>query len=136
MDIFGIGTALQGATRIYFKSARRTGRTTSMLESLSDGDRVYFPTNQQAIYFEDFAKQRGKKIECRVVCPKHPTRVFDMGTCQGRAVFDHSWLEKFYLEQLNYAEETVDKLQKETSGWGEAHKQTKLKAKELAKWQV
>ena len=40
MDHFGIGAALLGAANIYFNSARQTGRTTSLIESVKDGDRI------------------------------------------------------------------------------------------------
>ena len=40
MDHFGIGAAIYGAARVYFQSARRTGRTTALLDGLKDGDRL------------------------------------------------------------------------------------------------
>ena len=44
MDAFGIGQAMEGTALTYFRASRQTGRTTSMIESLKDGDRVVFRT--------------------------------------------------------------------------------------------
>lgn len=48
MDHFGIGTALLGCAEVYFRCARRTGRTTSLVESLVSGDRVVCRTENEA----------------------------------------------------------------------------------------
>lgn len=136
MDFFGIGAAVKGAMNVYFQSARRTGRTTSMLETLKDGDRVYFACQQDARNFDRLCKERGRGVECLVIDPKEPQSIFHRhGTCSGRAIFDHSWLEQFYQHGLEQMQEHVACLERESSGWSEVHEQTKLKAQELAKWQ-
>ena len=40
MDHFGIGAGLTGAMDIYFHASRGTGRTTSLVDSVKEGDRV------------------------------------------------------------------------------------------------
>ena len=47
-DAFGIGQAVQGAARVYFQTARASGRTVAMVESLKEGDRVIFNNSQLA----------------------------------------------------------------------------------------
>jgi len=47
MDLFGIGSAIKAMIVVYRQSARGTGRTVSMVESVKDGDRIVF-TNSNA----------------------------------------------------------------------------------------
>lgn len=136
MDFFGIGSAVKGAAEIYFRSARRTGKTIQLLNGLKDGDRVYFATGEEARHFERLCKERNREIECVVIPTKHPGKVFDRGTSQGRAVFDHGWVEKFYREQLEAIGKDIHDLETQSSGYGEAHEQTKMQALELAKWRT
>ena len=48
MDHFGIGAAMRGMALTYIQSARRTGRTTSVVESVKDGDRIVFADRREA----------------------------------------------------------------------------------------
>lgn len=134
MDHFGIGAAVEGAVRIYTHSARRTGRTTSLVESLKDGDRVVFVNRKEADHTNRLCLERGVKIECLVIDPKNPRLAFDHGTSQGRTLFDHSWVEQFYLRTIEQAREDIDYFQRELSGFGAAHIETRLRAEEIAKW--
>jgi hypothetical protein len=135
MDFFGIGAAVKGAVNIYFRSARATGRTTNLLEGLKDGDRVYFATHDEAQYFKRKCKEVEKSIECVVIPISYPEKVFERGTSQGRAVFDHGWIEQFYINALEQCTKDIKHLETETSGYGEAHRETKRKAIEFSKWQ-
>ncbi len=72
MDIFGIGTAIRGTVGVYFLSARRSGRTVQMINTLKDGDRVVFATSNMARTVERMARDRGVKIEYIVVNPIEP----------------------------------------------------------------
>ena len=134
MDHFGIGTATQAAFEIYAVSARQTGRTTSLVESLKDGDRVIFTNSVEARRVEIMCEARGIKIETQVVDPRTPSKVFDRQTAQGRVIFDHSWVEEFYRLSLQKASEEIDHLQVESSGYGFKHYETRQQAMELARW--
>ena len=134
MDAYGIGAALQGAARIYFQSARRTGRTTALLESLKDGDRVIFSDSREADRVGRLARELGVKIQCLVIDPKDPRRLFERGTSEGRTIFDHSWVEAWYMQALQGASMELDHLQRESSGWGVAHAETRLAAREVDRW--
>ena len=48
MDHFGIGAAMRGMFLNYMHSARRSGRTTSLVESVKDGDRIVFAERREA----------------------------------------------------------------------------------------
>lgn len=134
MDAFGIGAAIDGAAHIYFRSARGTGRTTALAESLKDGDRVYFRNIQEADYVVRLCKELGVTIEAMVIDPKTPLKIFDRGTPTGRAIFDHNWLEEFYLNTINNCRLEIDHLQRESSNFGMAHVETKLARQINNKW--
>jgi hypothetical protein len=136
VDHFGIGAAMQGAARIYMQSARRTGRTTALVESVKDGDRICFLDNREAERVRRLCLERGVKVECIVIDPKRPDRVFERGTSQGRTLFDHSWIEQYYLSAIERATQDIDHLEREASGYGEAHRETRRAAEEIVKWQV
>jgi hypothetical protein len=138
MDHYGIGTALNGAVRIYFQSARQTGRTTSLVESLKAGDLPVFTNRREADWVKRLCKERGIEIETIIIDPKEPQRIFERGTRpgDGRTIFDHSWVEEYYLNAIRKAQNEIDMFQRDTSGSGMAHIETRLKARELAKWTV
>lgn len=134
MDHFGIGAAVQGAFEIYVTSARGTGRTTSLIESLKDGDRVIFINSAEARRVEILCAERGLKIETQVIDPRTPAKVFERNTAQGRVIFDHTWVEEFYRLALQSAGRELDHLQEESSGFGFKHYENRQRAMEIAKW--
>jgi hypothetical protein len=137
MDHFGIGAAMRGITQIYIQSARRTGRTTSLVESVKNGDRIIFVDNNEAERVKRLCLERGVKVECIVIDPKKPGDVFKRGTPEGRTLFDHSWVEQYYVNAIEFAKNDIDRLQQQTSCYGEAHRETRRRAEEeLAKWNI
>ncbi|MDV4167838.1 hypothetical protein [Rhodovulum sp. FJ3] len=138
MDHFGIGSGVAGSANVYFQSARRTGRTTSLVESLKDGDRVVFLSEREGRRVQSLCKERGIEIEVIVCDPKDHKRLFGRGSPCGseRTIFDHGWVEQFYLGEIERARRTIDRLQTELSGRGEAHRSTQRQAEEFAKWRV
>jgi len=136
MDHFGMGAALYGAVRIYLHSARGTGRTISMLESLNSGDRIIFASSKEADRVKRLLKDHEKDIDCIVVDPKSPERLLERGTGQGRTVFDHTWVEQFYLMAITRCEKDIDFFQRELSSFGEPHRETRRRAAEIAKWEI
>ena len=135
MDFFGIGNAIKGAIQIYYRGSRQTGRTTNLLDSLKDGDRVYVAGRGDAKWLQDKCKERNLNIECVSIPVKDAGRVFDLGTSQGRAVFDHNWVEEYYLNAIEQAAKDIAHLEKETGGYGDAHRETKRQAAERMRWQ-
>lgn len=59
MDHYGIGNAIKGIVGAYAESARRTGRTTSLVESVKDGDRVIFTNGREADRVKRLCAERG-----------------------------------------------------------------------------
>ena len=55
---------------------------------------------------------------------------------KGRTLFDHTWVERFYLHQMEQAIQEIDHLQRESSGFGTQHIETRRTAIELSKWDM
>lgn len=134
-DFFGIGAGIKGCIGVYLIAARNTGRTISMINSLQKGDRVVFASSKEAQRVERLCKERGIDIEYIIVAPKHPHQLFEIGTPQRRTIFDHSWVEQFYLDNIDRAENQLSRWRDELSGYGEKHIETRKKAEEFMKWQ-
>lgn len=134
MDHFGIGAGVAAVTEIYFRSARRTGRTTSLVESVKDGDRIIFADSKEAARVERLCKERGVKVECIVIDPNTPERLFHRGPAEGRAILDHSWVEGFYARAIVQAQRDIDHFERETSGYGAAHRETARQYRDLQKF--
>ena len=134
MDHFGIGAAIKYALHIYFQSARRTEKTIFMIDSLKDGDRVIFTNSHESDRVKRLFKEAGKDVECITVNPRETERLLGRGTIQGRTIFDHTWVEEFYLSAIERCEKDIDYLQCELSGSGEPHRETQRKMDEMAKW--
>jgi len=116
MDHFGIGAAIRGAANIYCHSARQTGRTTSLVESVKDGDRIVFSDGREAERVRRLCMDRGVKVDCLVINPRTPERVFESGTPEGRTIFDHSWVEQYYMQAIDRAAQDIDHLERQASG--------------------
>lgn len=136
MDHFGIGAAMKAANIIYCQAARRTGRTTSLIESLKDGDRVVCINRIEADRVQRLCRERGTTVECIVVDVKEPHELMRRAPSEGRTLFDHTWVERFYLHQIEQASNVIDQLQRESSGFGTPHIETRRTAIELSKWDV
>lgn len=136
MDFFGIGAAMQGMAEVYFRSARRTGRTTSLVQSVKDGDRIIFADSLQAEHVRRLCIERGVVVECIVLDPRTPDRIFKRGSSEGRTIFDHSWVEQKYRMEIERVQQEIDYIEREASGQGPAHNETKRRAVEMAKWRV
>jgi hypothetical protein len=115
----------------YIQTARGTGRTTSLLDSLRDGDRVCCVDAREARRLTELAHERGLKVEFLALPVSTPDRLFQRGTSEGRTIFDHSWVEQYFLAAIEQAQRDIDHLQRQTSGYGEAHLETKRQAKEF-----
>ena len=127
---------IESIIKIYFISARRSGRTTSLIESVKTDDRVVFVNSSEAARVKYLCKQRNINIETIVIDPKNPSSLFNKGSVlnDGRLIFDHAWVEEYYLNNIQDAQKQIDNYQREISGYGIAHIETKLKAEEAYKW--
>lgn len=108
-----------------------------MMESLKDGDRVIvlFPNRIKSL--ERMTKAHGVDVTFAAISPEHPELIFEkepMLDSEGRTIFDHEWLEHYYLAQLEKAEERITSIQRESSGYGSAHIETKTHAQDIERF--
>lgn len=136
MDHYGIGQAIYAACLIYFRSARGTGRTESLIKSVKDGDCICFSDSKEAKRVERLCKERGVKVSCIVDDPKYPSRVLKYRSTSGRMLFDHTWIEKYYLLAIENAQKEIDGLQQMTSAHGTDHEETVWNPDVVNRWMV
>lgn len=134
MDHFGIGQAIKGMAIVYFQSSRKTGRTMSLIESVKNGDRIVFADSWEADRVQKLCKERDIEVRCVVIDPQTPERIFEREPALGRTIFDHGWIQQYYMNAINHCEQNIDRMERQTSGYGEAHRETRRKAEEMAKW--
>jgi hypothetical protein len=135
MDHYGIGAALKGCANIYFQSSRRSGRTVSLVESLRSGDRVIFNNEKEARRVKKMCAERNVNIDTITVTQNHHgVGIERIGKSDGRTIFDHSWVEKFYINKITEASKILDFLQDNLSSKKNAPDITKRKADEIEMW--
>jgi hypothetical protein len=130
MDFFGIGKALHNSMKTCFDDMSGTGRTTQLLDSLEDGDRVVCHSEEYADKLLKLAKQRGVTILTEALDPT-ALHIHDLGTSQKRTVLDHTVLEKYYRHRIEVAMREVRMFEREWSGYGEVHERTLRQAESL-----
>lgn len=131
MDHFGIGTAIKAQTQMYFQSARRSGRTTSLLESLKDGDRIVCGDSREAERLRGLCRERGLAVTVIAVPVDRLVELFNTPPSEGRTLFEHTWVEALYTQEIGRLTAWVDSLQVQASGFGTAHIETRRKAEQL-----
>lgn len=126
MDLYGIGTAINGALRIYFHTARHTGRTRAMLNSVKDGDRIIFSNSIEAKRVQRMLKERGLEVTCMTLSPFDLQSVYAHKP-QGRTIFDHTWVELFYEHAISNAQKLLDQMETQLSTVPEPRPMTKYR---------
>lgn len=101
-SIDALGPALEMAAHIHIQTARRTGRTTAMLDAVKPGSRIIAPTQEAARFIEREVRER--QLE-DVKVHSIPASFDALGAHghhykPGAMVFDHTWFETFYLAGL------------------------------------
>lgn len=134
MDMFGIGSAVKSMMKIYSVSARHTGRTLSMVENVKNGDRIIFTNAKEANRVKRLIKEKGIDVEC-IYVPDYEF-IMEIGTGQGRTILDHSWVEDFYASAIERANKDIDFFEKQLSGYGQDHKETKERAEKMQRWEI
>lgn len=131
MDTYGIGSAVLGVVQAYMQGARHTGRTTSLVAQVKDGDRIYFTDCAECERVRRLCLDRGVTVECVVIPRNGLDSLITEGTGKGRTWFDHSAVEIYYLQAIIEARNYIDQLTTHLSGFGTAHLDTKRKATDI-----
>ena len=121
MDQYGIGQAVAAVVNAYFVGSRRSGRTTFMVAGLKDGDRVVVAGRREGEYVQKLARKQGLTVSWVEVDPGNPFERLAGLQGPGRYVFDHSWVERFYLVRIERAQQEMAELQgmleKQSAHW-------------------
>jgi hypothetical protein len=134
MDHFGISVAMKGIAHVYFQTARRSGRTSQMLANLKNGDLVVCCNPRETSRLQRLCRERHLDVEVITNNPANVHELMDRGTVPGRMIFDHTWVEHFFLAALDQCAKDIAQLQDRLSGWGEAHEATRVQAFEISRW--
>lgn len=132
---------LQTALEIHSHTARQTGRTTELLDSLHEGDRVIVPTSNEKVNFERLLRERDLfgKVEVKVITSTNLDEVFAkvQNSSQGLTKFEHTWVEAYFEQQVKNISDSLRKLENTLSGYGEPHRITKRMANDTweARWE-
>lgn len=136
MDHFGIGAAIKGAAEIYFRSARRTGRTTRFIDTLKNGDRVLTASKDERRHLQDLLRERGLQVEVILREPRQFRYEPEPPNPLGRTLMAHDFVEQCYRLALEDEEKNLRR-------WHEVHNPEPLEgeaaqfvALEHSKWRV
>lgn len=110
MDQFGIGNAAKAMLRILMQSSRATGRTTALMDSLKNGDRVLVGSLNEKQHFERECKKRGLDVEV-VVTDSRYEALRGKRPALGRTVFEHTLVEKMYADAVEMCAREIDEVQ-------------------------
>ena len=112
MDFFGIGHAMKCMRKTYSLSARQTGRTQALIESLKPGDRVVCLTHVSANHIQRRCKEMGiEGVEFTSCQPSRSDILYELKKSQGMTVLDHEWVEEYYMAAIDKAAADIDAIQ-------------------------
>lgn len=136
MDIYGIGASLSAHIKRYIETHRGTGRTSTLLSILREGDAVVFSLPSAKSHFERQLKEAGFKngdVKVITASPRYPSDAIDKlkGRLEGKVYFDHTYLEEFFTQANLDARVHIMTISRELSGFGERHRKTKAAAEKL-----
>ena len=103
-DEYGLFSAVKAGLHTFSMMARRTGRTTRMIERIKDGDILICSTSDERRDIERGLREAGKDKVKIVV--QDPTKRFDNPALRtnGEVHFDHWWVEQRIADALKVTE--------------------------------
>lgn len=135
MDFFNIGSVLLTSLAAYTHTARQTGRTTRLINSLKDGDRVLVGSDSEQRHLTDLVKRRGLNVEIRHMrADRHPSWAVENGMSMsaGRTYFEHTLVEQFYRDAITRTAAEILDVEIHLSKWSERHEETRDEAARMA----
>jgi len=106
-DFFGIDNAVKGMVNGYFQSARRSGRTTRMVEAVKTGDRILFRSGREAVRVQRMCRDLGKDVKCSVA-----SGLNELCPAKGRTFFDHGFIENLYQKSIEDTAKHIESMEK------------------------
>lgn len=135
MDFFGLGSFLLTSLETYTHTARQTGRTTRLINSLKDGDRVLVGSDTEQRRLTDLVKRRGLNVEIRLARADRPPAFAaenGMSMSAGRTYFEHTLVEQFYRNAITWTATEIQDVEIRLSKWSERHEENRDKAARMA----
>jgi hypothetical protein len=133
-DAYGVGNSLMAFHHSMVMASRRTGRTSRMVESLKDGDRVVVASSGMKRYLADLIRKTGKKVDVIVLEPHDNYRLSLFGTSVGKTYFDNDWVEKYYKHELENISKNLRRMEEKVSGYGLARQENRFAARKLSQY--
>lgn len=134
-DYFGIGAGIKGAIRVFMTCARGTGRSEALVSSLKKGDMVVCHNPQETKRLVNICRDRkieGVKI---ITCTKDKLHYLHQHPRpEGRLIFDHSWIESFYINAIEGAERDLGYIAKQFGREEKEEQPIEFKRLEESKW--
>ena len=134
MDMFGIGNALQANAELLFQMCRRTGRTTIMLSSLKDGDRVIVLDQTEGVRLKRLLAEQRLNVEILVCPPDCWYTLAGRPKSIGRTVMSHEFVEAFYRSAMKQAACDLDMVASRLSGDSSTLRATPIKS--FVDWRI
>ena len=135
MDEYGLIAAAKTGLKLFEASSRGSGRTSRLVERVTDEDQIVAPTREVSDYIRHRLKDAGKK-----------TRVFTIPVDRfnpehrapnGRTFFDHTWIEQYIRQSICRAEDDLEAMQRAMSKtWPEAPKPDSMSARVVNEYAV
>lgn len=118
MDILGIGAGVEASALLYFNAARRSGKTSRLIEALKSGDRVVCRGDGERRHMVNALRRRGiYDVEVISVPPDKPSWLAERHRpSEGRTLFDDDWLQDFYMQEIRSAARGLERLSAVSSG--------------------
>lgn len=115
-DEYGFIAAALSGLNLFEVTQRASGRTSRMLERVTDDDQIVFSNEREKSRVERLLKKSGKmKVRLYVVDPKRVPMELVGTAPRGRTFFDHSWSREFLMHRIHQANHALGVFQRETS---------------------
>lgn len=102
MNQFNIDTALISALEIYSHVAHKTGRSTSLVNSLNDGDVILTLTHRERDHYMRLIEEKGLTASV-IVLNTGEDEIYKLRTIRTNGIIhpSHLWLQKYYKERIH-----------------------------------
>jgi hypothetical protein len=108
-DECGYAATLKSSLHYFAINSRQTGRTSRLIERVKDGDQIVAPSAEVARYIERRLREYGKNnIKVFSVSPSEMPLNFVGTAHHGRTFFEHSWVERFFINAIDQAEKQLE----------------------------
>lgn len=116
-DAHNMVEACLAGMQVYKLAARQTGRTERLLASLGRGDAVIVGSEAEARRMRARLGKRSGLIAVVVLDPTvgYPATAAHGWKTKGQAVFDHTWVEAFFIEQIRLLKSGVAMMEERLS---------------------